>query len=192
MHSLEHQICLYTVVSHPKEFLQELFGTVDVDAGNATISSKHSVHSGWDVLPVLLCLQVKGLIFNQVVLHPKLISNKYRRSLAFHTYLRCILGKLVHKSVYHFIKTCHTIKFPVIFKSASPRSLQKHISVLSMATLVTGCCWQNGCDVWCVFMSYTQHLMSQHGWIPNNTGFDTIHSIYRVQKPLFRGLCCVI
>lgn len=58
------------LVSHPKEFLQELFGTVDVDAGDATITSQHSVYSGRDVLPVLLRLDVKGgLVFNQVLLH---------------------------------------------------------------------------------------------------------------------------
>lgn len=116
------------MVSHPKEFLQELFGTTDIDAGNASITSQHSVHSGRDVLPVLFRLQIKGvLIFNQVVFHPLWTSKKYKRSLAF-PHLRCMMGEAVHKSVFHFIKMRHTREFE-IFKATSAGSIQKCISV---------------------------------------------------------------
>lgn len=57
-------------ITHPKEFLKKLFGAINVNAGNAAITSQHSIHSGRDILPVMFCLRVKGcLVFYQAVFH---------------------------------------------------------------------------------------------------------------------------
>lgn len=56
--------------SYTEELLQEGFGSVDVDAGDAAVASQHAVHRGGDLLPVDLSVGIEARLILCYVAHP--------------------------------------------------------------------------------------------------------------------------